>query len=186
MMPRLSSRTWLLILFAVLCACAPAAAQSVQLIKISKDDQKQYDAAFDKVVAHFEKFEIYLKDNKTKEAIEELEAIVDVAFPDGSEGMDGVLLQIEAHIYLGEMYIEQSDGAKSGSAKEDLLNKAVSVLKSGIKKAPDVDERTYDLYMALGHAYKALGKKEEALNAFEKAEKIMEKLEDKQKKSKNG
>lgn len=185
-MPRFSLRTLWLILAAIIIAHTSATAQQALLIKLSKDDQKLYDTAFDKVVAHFEKFEIYLKDNKTKEAIEELEAIVAVDFPAGSEGMDGVLLQIEGHIYLGEMYIEQSDGSKNDKAKNDLLNKAVAVLKAGIKKAPDVDERTYDLYMALGHAYKALGKKEDALSAFEQAEKIMKKIEDKQKKGKNG
>lgn len=141
--------------------------------KLSKDDQKKYDLAFEKALAHYDKFKIYLEDDKTKDAIKELQTITAIDFPDGAKGSDGVMLQVEAHIYLGEMLTDQGD-----------FDGAVETLKQGITKAPDIDQATYDLYMALGHAYKKLKKNDEALAAFEQAEKINKILQEREEKSK--
>jgi len=98
----------------------------------------------DKAMAHYNKFEVLLDQNKNKEAMDELLAIIAIDFPAGSQGTDGVMLQVEAHIYLGEMYIEQADAAAAAKDKSTLLDKAVKTLRAGIGQAPDVDERTYD------------------------------------------
>lgn len=152
---------------------APAFAAGGKGPKFTKDEQKSYNLAFEKAVAHFEKFKLFLEDDKAKEAVKELRAIIDIDFPEGSDGTDGAMLQVEAHTYLGEMLTEQGD-----------YEGAVKTLLEGVKKAPDVDAATYDLYMALGHAYKKLKKNDEALAAFDKAEKINKILKDREEKAK--
>lgn len=154
----------------ILSAAGPASAKAP---KLSKDDQKKYDLAFDQVSVHFEKFKTFLEDDKTKDAIKELETITAVKFPAAAKGSDGVMLQVEAHVYLGEMLTEQGD-----------FQGAVDTLLDGIDKAPDVDQATYDLYMALGHAYKKMKKNDEALTAFDKADDINKALQDKEDKGK--
>ena len=158
---------------------AAAPAPQILEIKVSKADQKKYEDAFEKVMLHFQKFEAYLQDNKIDEAMDELKAVIDVQFPEGSEGTDGVMLQVESHIFLGELYVEDSAG-KKGKKKEEALNKAVAVFLAGITRAPAVDDCTVDLYMGLGHAYKMQGRSKDALAAFEKAEDIKEALKKQQ------
>jgi tetratricopeptide (TPR) repeat protein len=146
--------------------------------KPSKEDQKKYSLALDKAVTHFDKFKVLLEDDKTKEALKELQIIIGIDFSMGCKGSDGALLQIEAFIYNGEMLTDAGD-----------LEGAVKTLKSGIAQAADngieIDSRSYDLYMALGHAYKKLKKNDEALAAFEKADEINKALQEKEEKQKS-
>jgi tetratricopeptide (TPR) repeat protein len=151
-----------------------------------QDPKKQYDLALDQAIIHYEQFKIHLENNESAKAVKELRAIVAIEFPDGFEGSDGVLLQVDAHILLGEMIVENAAREKDAKKKTALLEEAVALFKSGLLKAPAVNELTYQLYMDLGHAYKLAGKKDDALKAFESAEKINRKLQEIQKQSKSG
>ena len=168
----------LLCLVSMLAVAAPARS-------VSQEVQKQYDLALDQAINHYEQFKIFLENKEDAKALKELQAIVDIDFPKGFDGSDGVLLQVDAHILLGEMLIEQAEKEKDAKKKKDLLSRAIETIKAGLHKSPDVHELTYDLYMALGHAYKVSGRSEDALDAFKAAEKINKKLQDNQKQQKN-
>lgn len=156
-----------LIVFSVSAFAAEAAKP------LSKEDQTKYDLAFEKALVHYEKAQLLYDAKKLEDVAKELKAVTELEFPAGSEGMDGVKLQLDMHSFLGEVYI---DLKKNKEAVETLL--------AGIKKAPEIDKTTYQLYMTLGHAYKKMDKVDEALKAFESAEKINKALLEQEKKEK--
>ena len=117
--------------------------------------------------------------------MKELQAIVDIDFPKGFETSDGVMLQVDAHILLGEMTTEIAEKEKDAKKKKDLLDKALVIFKQGLTKAPAVHELTYQLYMDLGHTYKLMGKSDDALEAYKSAEKINKKLQELKKQQKS-
>jgi len=144
---------------------AVAHAQQQDQKPLSPEDEKKYELAFDSALTRFEKAHILYKKGKIDETIKELEAIVKLQFPKGTENRDGWHLMLDAHAFLGELLLEKKKPEK-----------AVETLKEGIKKAPEFSEQTYQLFMTLGHVYKKMEKPDEALEAFEKAQKINEKL----------
>lgn len=139
----------------------------------SKEDQAKYDLAFESALVHYEKAQLLYDAKKMEDVTKELKIIVDLEFPAGSERTDGARLQLDMHSFLGEIYIDLKK-----------YKEAVDVLLAGIKKAPEIDKTTYQLYMTLGHAYKKLEKVDDALKAFEQAEKINKVLLEQEKKEK--
>ncbi|HOX29303.1 MAG TPA: hypothetical protein PLQ76_09140, partial [bacterium] len=101
------------------------------------------------------------------DTIKELTAVVEVEFPKGTDDRDGLKLQLDAYSFLGELLLEKKQP-----------DKAVDLLKEGLKKAPDMSKQTYQLYMTLGHVYKEMKKNDDALDAFDKAQKISKKLKE--------
>jgi len=176
----LAPRAALLVCLAALLA-APVSAQAQKA-----DAKKQYELALDQAIIHYEQFKIHLENKENAKAMKELRSIVDIEFPDGYEGSDGVLLQVDAHILLGEMIVENAAKEKDAKKKTALIDDAVGLFRQGLLKAPAVHELTYQLYMDLGHAYKMAGKKDDALKAFENAQKINKKLQEAQKQNKSG
>lgn len=170
MIKRLSAGI-LCILFLVIAGASLALA-GAEKPALSDEDEKKYELAFEDALAHFEKANLLYKKNKIDETIKELEAIIKIEFPKGTEDRDGRRLQLDAYAFLGEILLEKKKPEK-----------AVEVLKEGIKKAPETSEQTYQLYMTLGHVYKEMNKTDEALAAFEKAQKINEKLKKAKEKS---
>ena len=151
----------------LLVLASPAAAEkgSGKDSGLSKKAQEQYDLAFEKALVHYEKANLLYENEKLKEAAGEIEAIIDLEFPEGSEKMDGPQLQLDMYAFLAEIYLDL------GRPKD-----AVILLVDGIKKSPDISKKTYQLYMTLGHALKTQGEVDAALEAFEKAQMINEEL----------
>ncbi len=157
-----SIRPALLALAVVLiCMTAAFAAGETKKQKLTPEDEKKYELAFEAALAHFEKANLLYKKAKTEETIKELNAIVGIVFPEGTEDRDGLKIQLDASSFLGELLLEKKQP-----------DKALEVLKSGLKKAPEVSQQTYQLYMTIGHVYKEMKKTDDALAAFEKAQKI--------------
>jgi len=141
--------------------------------KLSKEEQKKYDLSLEKALVHYEKANLLYEKGKLAETAKELESIVALEFPEGTEDMDGPKLQLEMRAFLGEIYLDL-----------DRPKDAVLVLVDGIKKAPEISDRTYQLYMTLGHALKTQDEVDAALEAFEKAEAINEELMKREKEEK--
>ncbi len=162
---------------AIIFILAPSlSAQEQKSAKLSKEDEKKYELAFEAALIHHEKAALLYNDKKVDEAMKQLESLVSISFPKGTENRDGRRLQLYSYGFLAELQIEKKQ-----------FDKAVETLNSGIKLAPDVATETYQLYMTLGHAYKNLKKTNDALKAFEKAQKIneaLQKLEETEKKNK--
>ncbi|MFA6447978.1 MAG: hypothetical protein WCX65_00780 [bacterium] len=161
-------RLWsLLIIFTLAAAVASVSSTTAisQKEKLSREDEKKYQLAFDSALAHYEKANILYKKEKVDETIKELEAIIDIEFPAGTGDRDGLRLQLDTRSFLGELYLEKKQP-----------DKAVKTLKAGLKQAPDISQQTYQLYMTLGHVYKEMNKNDEALAAFDKAQKINDTL----------
>jgi tetratricopeptide (TPR) repeat protein len=155
-------KVFILALVTVLAAAvALAVAAGDSKKKLSDEDENIYELAYESALAHYEKANLLYKKDKTDETIKELQAIADIDFPKGTEDRDGFMLQLDSRSFLAELLI--------GKGQPD---KAVDVLKPGIKQAPDASRQTYQMYMTLGHAYKEMKKTDDALAAFEKAAKI--------------
>jgi tetratricopeptide (TPR) repeat protein len=165
----------ILFTFFILLTVARAAFAETGKTALSPEDEKKYELAFDSALAHFEKANILYKKGKTDETVKELEAVIKIDFPDGTEDRDGWKLTLDSYAFLGELWLEKKKPEK-----------AAGVLKEGLKKAPAYSEQTYQLYMTLGHVYKVMDKTDEALAAFESAQKINDKLKkDKEKQGKS-
>jgi len=149
-----------------------------QAVKLSEEDQKKYDLAFEKALAHYEKAQLLYEKKNLEKTAKELESIIALEYPKAAAGADGPLMQLDMRSFLGEIYLEL------GKGKE-----AVEVLKKGLEKAPEISTQAYQLHMTLGHVYKEMKKVDDALEAFDKAEKINEALlkeEEKAKKKEAG
>ncbi|HOO55193.1 MAG TPA: hypothetical protein PLN69_00085 [bacterium] len=165
------------LLMLALSACAAFAQENPADKRLSQEAEKKYDLAFQASIAHFEKADLLFQKEQIDEAIEELEKIIEIVFPEGTEERDGWKLKLDAHSFLGELYLQKGQHEKS-----------IQTLKSGIEIAPEISEQTYDLYMALGHAFKVTKDTDSALDAFDKAQKINETLremKEKEEKSKS-
>jgi tetratricopeptide (TPR) repeat protein len=163
---RQNKRLWGLLItmvFTALMAIFSAVAADAQKTKLSPEDEKKYQLAFESALAHYEKANMLYKKEKIDETIKELDAIIAIEFPDGTEDRDGLRLQLDTRSFLGELLLEKDPPQ---------TDKAIKILKTGIKQAPSVSSQTYQLYMTLGHVYKQMNKTDEALAAFNKAQKI--------------
>ncbi len=165
MKKKLAKGCVLILIAAVAAAMTFSAYSADSKKKLSDEDEKKYDLAYESALAHYEKANLLYKKDKLDETVKELQIIVDLNFPKGTEDREGFLLQLDTRSFLAELLL-----------KKGQPEKAVDVLKPGIKAAPDVSQQTYQLYMTLGHVYKEMKKTDEALTAFEKASKINETL----------
>jgi tetratricopeptide (TPR) repeat protein len=157
-----NGRLWsLLVIFIISALFSAASADTTKKTKLSQENEKKYQLAFEAALAHYEKANILYKKDKIDDTMEELEAIIAIEFPEGSEDRDGLRLQLDTRSFLGELLLEK-----------DQPDKAVEILKDGIKQAPDISQQTYQLYMTLGHVYKEMNNPDDALAAFGKAQKI--------------
>ncbi len=152
-----------LLAFAVVLMCITTAfaAGEAKKQKLTPEEEKKYELAFESALAHFEKANLLFKKEKIDDTIKELNEIIDIEFPEGTEDRDGIKIQLDARSFLGELLLEKKQP-----------DKALEILKAGLKKAPDVSQQTYQLYMTLGHIYKEMKKTDDALAAFDKAQKI--------------
>ena len=105
--------------------------------------------------AHFEKALLLQEGEQMEEAIEELEKILELPFP---EGEDTEQQLFEVQVAIAEVYLEA-----------ERFREAEKILRETLEEFDDQPRRLADLHILMGRALSEMGRREEAIEHLSRA-----------------